>query len=93
MKKLLIVSATAALIAGASVPALARTDVSFGVFVGVPGVAYFPPPPVVYAPAPVYYVSPAPVYYRPQPYYYGPPAPAYPGYRGHGHHRGWHGHR
>jgi hypothetical protein len=89
MKKTMIVAALTALIAGASVPALARTDVSFGVFVGVPGVAYVPPPPVVYAPAPVYY-APPPVYYRPRPYYYGPPAPVH---YYHGHHYGWYGHR
>ncbi len=46
--------------------------------------ALAPPPPVVYAPAPVYvappppppYVAPAPVYYPPPGYY--PPPPAYP---------------
>jgi hypothetical protein len=57
----------------AATSASARSDVSWSVGVGLPGVAvgvggpaYYPAP--VYAPpAPVYYAPPAPVYYNPPP--------------------------
>ena len=62
-----------ALLAGASVPALARDHVSFSLSFGAP--VYTAPAYV--APAPVYYAPPPPVvYYRPAPVpiYYAPPA-------------------
>jgi hypothetical protein len=84
--------------------AFARTHVSVGVGISVPGVSvgvancwrcgYWapPPPPVYYAPVyspPVYYTVPAPVYYTPRPVYYG-----YGYYVPRHHHRyyprGWH---
>jgi hypothetical protein len=78
-----------ALLAGASVPAIARDNVSFSLAFGVPAYTYYtPPPPVYYAP------PPAPVYYSSAPaYYYGPPAVSVyyrDGWRHHhrhGHHR------
>ena len=72
-----------ALLVGASVPAMARDNVSFSLAFGVPAYTYYEPPPVYYAPPPV-------VYYRPAPaYYYGPPAVsfAYYGHGGRHHHR------
>ncbi|MDH6165752.1 hypothetical protein M2282_000880 [Variovorax boronicumulans] len=88
----------------AATSASARSDVSWSVGVGLPGVAvgvggpaYYPapvysPPPVYYAPpAPVYY-NPPPVYYRPAPVYYGPPAYYGPRYYGGGYYRGGHRH-
>ena len=81
-----------ALLAGASVPALARDHVSFSLSLGAPVYAA----PAYVAPAPVYYAPPPPVvYYRPvpAPVYYAPPAfgvSVYSGpgyyYRGHRHH-------
>lgn len=83
--------------------AQARSDVSFSLGIGVPGVSvgvtnappvYYAPPvyvqprPVYVQPAPVYY-APAPVYVRPAPVYYGPPAYyGPPGHWRHGHGRG-----
>lgn len=73
-------AAAALMVAGMGV-ANARTDVSIGIGVPLPGVAvygggyYAPPPPPVYYPAPVYrerVYYPAPVYYAPRPVYYGP---------------------
>ncbi|MES2251372.1 MAG: hypothetical protein V4645_29160 [Pseudomonadota bacterium] len=91
----------------AATSASARSDVSWSIGVGVPGVAvgvgapayypapvYAPPAPVYYAPPPpVYYRPPPPVYYRPAPVYYAPPPPVYygPRYYGRGYYRG-HGH-
>jgi len=65
--------------------AFARSHVSVGVGISVPGVSigvgncwrcgyWGPPAPVYYAPAyppPVYYSAPAAVYYTPPPVYYG----------------------
>lgn len=72
----------------AATSASARSDVSWSIGVGVPGVAvgvgapaYYPAPAPVYVPqAPVYYAPPPPVYYRPPPVYYRP-APVYYGPR------------
>ncbi|RYF23717.1 MAG: hypothetical protein EOO33_13385 [Comamonadaceae bacterium] len=68
-----------ALLVGPGV-AQARSDVSWSIGVGVPGVVVgagggYAPPPVYYAPPPrpVYYAPPAPVYYAPPPVYYSPP--------------------
>jgi hypothetical protein len=76
-----------ALLAGASVPAMARDNVSFSLSFGVPAYTYYAPPP-----PPVYYAPPAPVvYYRPAPaYYYGPPAVVVRSGHGWGHHRRHH---
>jgi hypothetical protein len=88
----------------AATSASARSDVSWSIGVGVPGVAvgvgspayypapvYVPPAPVYYAPPPPVYYRPPPVYYRPAPVYYGPPAYYGPRYYGRGYYRG-HGH-
>ena len=87
-----------ALLAGASVPALARDNVSFSLSFGAPVYAaapvYVAPPPVYYAPPPVVYYRPAPA-----PVYYGAPAVGFAinsgyGWRGHpGHHHRHHRHR
>lgn len=77
---------------GAAGMAQARSDVSWSIGVGAPGVGmvvgnapvYVQPAPVYVQPAPVYYqpppppvyVRPAPVYYQPQPVYVRP-APVY----------------
>jgi hypothetical protein len=50
---------------------LANAGVSLNIGIGLPGVVVGPPP-VVYAPAPMY--TPPPVVYAPRPYY-GPPPP------------------
>ena len=81
-----------ALLAGASVPAMARDNVSFSLSFGVPAYTYYAPPP------PVYYAPPPPVvYYRPAPAYYAPPAVVFRAGNGwsHGHHNHHrhHGHR
>ena len=77
------------LLAGASVPAMARDNVSFSLSFGVPAYSYYAPPP------PVYYAPPPPVvYYRPAPaYYYGSPAVVYRSGYGWGHHDRHHGHQ
>ncbi len=78
-------AALAALAAATLVPfpAAARGGgfVGFGFNLGVP--VYPPPPPIVYAPPPVYYVPPPPVVYSPPPGVYAPGAvnaPASGGY-------------
>ena len=86
-----------ALLAGASVPAMARDHVSFSLSLGAP--VYSAPvyaAPAYVAPAPVYYAPPPPVvYYRPAPppVYYGPAwgvnVYSGPGWRHHHHHRHW----
>ena len=70
---------------GAAGVAQARSDVSWSVGIGAPGVSVgvtngygYVAPPVVYAPAPVYVPPPRvvynpPVYYAPRPVYYAPP--------------------
>jgi hypothetical protein len=80
-----------ALLAGASVPALARDHVSFSLSLGVPVYAA----PAYVAPAPVYYAPPPPVYYRPvaAPVYYAPPAYGVRVYSGPGYYGHYHGHR
>ncbi|MDP1742587.1 MAG: hypothetical protein Q8M51_04525 [Polaromonas sp.] len=94
-RALLMAGATAALALAAmafSGGAQARSDVSFSVGVGLPGVhvgvsnAYPVYQPVYQQPV---YVQPAPVYYQPQPVYVQP-APVYYG-RPHGWHKR-HGH-
>lgn len=83
--------------------AQARSDVSWSVGIGVPGVVvgasnagvgYYAPAPVYYTPPPVYRV-PAPVYYAPPPVVYAPPVYYAPRPHWRGHHRGWEhrGHR
>jgi hypothetical protein len=72
--------AAAVLMVGGMGVANARTDVSIGIGLPLPGVVYGggyyappPPPPVYYGPVyreRVYY--PEPVYYAPRPVYYGP---------------------
>jgi hypothetical protein len=52
MKRALVLSALGISVACASGVASAHADVN--VFLGVPGPVYVTPPPVVYAPAPVY---------------------------------------
>jgi hypothetical protein len=54
--------------------AQARSDVSWSVGIGVPGVVVGASNGGYYAPAPVY-VAPRPVYYAPRPVYYAPPPP------------------
>lgn len=87
---------------GGSGAAQARSDVSWSIGVGVPGVVVtgsngyggYAPPAYYAPPPPVYYAPPPPVYYAPaRPIYYAPPVvvrpPAY-GYYGGGyrhHHR------
>jgi hypothetical protein len=68
-------AALAALAAATFLPssASARGFVGFGFNFGVP--VYPPPPPIVYAPPPVYYVPPPPVVYTPPPAVYAPPPP------------------
>lgn len=92
MKKnlwLTVTAGTALVLASLSTPAAAGGNLSFGVFVGSPGYGvYMPPPPVIYAPAPVYYAPPPRVVYAPQPYYVAPPAHYHPG-----RHKGWNKHR
>ena len=82
-----------ALLAGASVPAMARDHVSFSLSLGAPVYAA----PAYIAPAPVYYAPPPPVvYYRPAPapVYYAPPVWGVSVYsapgRGYYHHRHYH---
>jgi hypothetical protein len=66
---------------GAATVAQARSDVSWSIGVGAPGVGmvvgnapvYVQPQPVYVQPAPVYYQQPAPVYQRPQPVVYQRP--------------------
>ncbi|WP_367849281.1 hypothetical protein [Rhodoferax sp. WC2427] len=68
---------------GAASVAQARSDVSWSIGIGVPGVqVYGAPQPVYVQPAPVYYqpppqvvYRPAPVYVRPEPVYYQQPQP------------------
>ncbi len=70
---------------GAASMAQARSDVSWSIGIGQPGVqmvvgnapVYVQPAPVYYQPAPVYYEQPRPVYVQPQPVYYQQPAPVY----------------
>lgn len=81
MRKKWIAILTGTLLATLSATATARDQVSFSVFVGVPGVAYT-------APAPVYYYPPQAVYYAPPVVYYAP-AP-WAARADSGRHRGWH---
>lgn len=88
---------------GGVTAAHARSDVTWSVGIGAPGVAvgvtngypaYVAPAPVYVAPNPVYYAPPPPVYYAPpRPVYYAPPVmvapPPYGYYRHHRHHHGW----
>ena len=74
MRKRLALMAAGAVLAAASGTALARSDISFGISIGVPvapAPVYVAPPPVVYAPAPRVYYEPARVYYAPA-YYRAP---------------------
>ncbi len=108
MKKIAVAMVAAGGLLVAAAPAHAGGHVSLSLGVGLPGIgigyaapAYYGPPPVAYAPAPVYAPAYAPVY-APAPYYGGPgyyapgyygprvvyrPGPYYHGYRGYG---GWH---
>ncbi|MEO5797550.1 MAG: hypothetical protein ABIP34_22215 [Rhodoferax sp.] len=63
---------------GAASVAQARSDVSWSIGIGVPGVQVYGgnPQPVYVQPAPVYYQQPAQVYYQPAPVYVRP-APVY----------------
>jgi hypothetical protein len=63
---------------GAASVAQARSDVSWSIGIGVPGVQVYggAPQPVYVQPAPVYYQPPPPVYYQPEPVYVRP-APVY----------------
>lgn len=54
----------------APLPALAHTDVSLSIGLGLPPPVYVAPAPVYYAPPPPRYYAPAPVAYYPAPYYY-----------------------
>ncbi|MGH8619937.1 MAG: hypothetical protein ACREUW_19785 [Burkholderiales bacterium] len=76
-------------LAGLSAPAVAGPNVSFGIYVGAPVYDVYVPPPVIYAPAPVYYALPPRVHYAPRPYYYdyAPMVQSRPG-----RHKGWHKH-
>ena len=79
-------------LAVASANAAARSDVSFGISIGVPvapAPVYVSSPPVVYyPPVPVYYYGPASrVYYAPA--YYGPPPGVVIKYRRGGHRHHW----
>jgi len=83
VKKIVSLVAVGLLVAGAST--LAQAHVTVGIGIGFPG--YYAPPPVVYAPAPVYvqppvyqqgYYAPAPVYAAP-PVVYAAPPPVYYG--------------
>ena len=70
---------------GAASVAQARSDVSWSIGIGVPGVQVYggAPQPVYVQPAPVYYQPPPQVVYRPEPVYVRPapvyvrPAPVY----------------
>ena len=67
-------------------------DVSIGVGINLPGVAFpVPAPPPVYLPAPVYVAPPRPVYVAPPRAVYYAPAPRYygPEYRHHRRHGDW----
>jgi hypothetical protein len=87
MKRFLLAAGAFSLLTfAAPMPARAHTDFSFSI--GLPGFAFFapPPPPVVYYPRPAYY-APAPIYYAPARYYGRPPC-----HHGYGRpYRGWHG--
>ncbi|MBC7681967.1 MAG: hypothetical protein H7172_06505 [Ferruginibacter sp.] len=63
---------------GAASLAQARSDVSWSIGIGIPGVQVYggAPQPLYVQPAPVYYQQPAPVYYQPEPIYVRP-APVY----------------
>jgi hypothetical protein len=80
--------AAAALVLGAlgvAGVAQARSDVSWSIGIGQPGVqmvvgnapVYVQPAPVYVQPQPVYYEQPQPVYVQPAPVYYQQPAPVY----------------
>ncbi len=74
----------ALLVLGVAAIGTASAHTAFAISIGVPGVAYAPPP-VVAAPAPAYY-GPAYAY----PYYY-PAGPVVYGYYGpYGRYRYWH---
>jgi hypothetical protein len=64
----------AALLAVASLPALAHGSVRFGIGIGIPGPWYYPPPPVYY---PYPYYPPAVVVPPPSSYVEQAPASAY----------------
>jgi hypothetical protein len=76
LKKLLLCLAALPLLAAASRPADAHGHVFVGLNFGFPAYAYYPPPPVYYAPAPAYYYPPPPVYYTPAPVAAPAPAPS-----------------
>lgn len=88
MRNRLILLLAGVVLAVASGTAAARSDVSFGISIGVPvapAPVYVAPPPVVYyPPAPVYY-APARVYYAPA--YYAPPPAVVVKFHKHRHHR------
>ena len=82
---LLAAGAFSLLTLASPMPARAHTDFSFSI--GLPGLAFFaPPPPVVYYQRPAYY-APVPVYYESAPVYW---RPCHHGGRWHDE---WHGHR
>jgi hypothetical protein len=62
---------------GAASVAQARSDVSWSIGIGLPGVQVYggAPQPIYVQPAPVYYQPPSPVYYQPPPPVYYQPAP------------------
>lgn len=85
----LLAAATVALAGlGASGVAQARSDVTWSIGIGVPGVVVgngyqgysgYAPPPYYPPPRPVYYAPPPPVYYAPPPPVYYAPRPVYYG--------------
>ena len=64
---------------GAASVAQARSDISWSIGIGLPGLQVYggAPQPVYVQPAPVYYQAPPPVYYQPPPPVYYQPAPVY----------------
>lgn len=93
MRKRLGLIAAGAALALASGTALAGSNVSFGISIGVPAPVYVAPAPVYVAPPPVYYAPPPRVYYPPvrvyyEPVYYGPVV-KYKHWHKHHPHRHW----
>ncbi|HET8748592.1 MAG TPA: hypothetical protein VFM98_23560 [Ramlibacter sp.] len=93
--RMLAAAAVVATVMGLSPAAQARTSVYLSI--GVPGVYYAQPAPVLVQPAPVYvqpypvlYVQPQPVYYVPAPVYVQPYGLYLRGPHRHGHHRPHH---